>query len=193
MFKVNPATLEIWDEVPLWRAGLRRRVSDGWPRALRPRLAAFDTYIRSLIRPGADVAQRAHVDLQALPGLLSSIMLLECVPQASLSDGGAIGPSDYAFLIRAVGTDLCRSFGHDPTGRYMHSFYQSENLVLVQRVYRAVMAERRPHYWRGLDPFRPHLVVPYERTLYPLADARGTVTHLIGCWNFDVPMEPPFD
>ena len=175
-----------WDQAPLWRDGHYTSGADGWPERHSAPMQAFMDKMDALRSPGETMVRKTAIDPVKMPAFLSGIQLVECVRKHPHAVGDPkIG--ELRFLIRVVGTDIVTSTGFDYTGRYMDEFHPPENIPIIERVYGAIVAERRPQYWRSCEPVTKRLDSRFERIIFPLMADCGEISHLIGYWNYDVP------
>lgn len=109
---------------------------------------------------------RADIDPLDFPKLLPRVALIDVVD----------AEDPVHFRYRLAGTEIVERAGRDPTGKRFDELYAGTYLDQALETYRAVVAERQPHYSQRVFPLyhgREHLT--YSRLILPLA---GDGTHV---------------
>ena len=119
---------------------------------------------------------RQHIDPLEIPGLLSSIVMMDVVRD---DEGG------MRFRFRLVGTEIVTLHGRDLTGHWLDEAFPSGTAEDVLAATSMVVESREPHYWRNTLHGAGHQHVRYERLMCPLAADGQTVDTLIGVFAFE--------
>ena len=119
------------------------------------------------------MASRADFDPMEMPGLLSSIILVD------VEDGGA------RLKIRLSGTKVVEMYGKDFTGMYMDEIDFGDVREKILEEYHLPVSEKRPvfsnHEFRKLNDYH-HTI---ERAIFPLSNDDQTVDKLIAFLDFE--------
>ena len=175
------------EQIVLWRHGVFESVDEGWPRRLPAALQHFKALMETLCVDGEDTVRKSAIDPVKMPGVLSGVQLLQCVPVSTGSNAFLRLPqTKHRFLVRVVGTGIVTVVGADYTGRYLDEIYSADMMVVMNQVYEKIIEQRRPHFWRNTHAAETDDEQHYERVLYPLSNEAGEISHLIGYWTFEV-------
>lgn len=148
------------------------------PDRLAPDLQAFLDWWTAM-RPAADrVPRYADVDLMDLWRLASRVVIADLMTAPG-------EPPRYRW--RYAGTEICRIWGMELTGRELRDTHDAETVPETERCYADMAATGAPHYWRrnvgiaGEDKS----FLSYQRLAVPFADVEGRITHFASCFVFD--------
>lgn len=136
------------------------------------RLCRLYEYWRG-IHPATGLPGRQHFDPLAVPDLLPSLWMVDVA-----------GPP-LRFRYRLVGTAIVGALGREFTGQWLDESHQGFRGSRLERDYRSIVNERRPHHRK--DPSRllqlnGHALL--ESLMLPLARDGANVDIILGCMVF---------
>jgi hypothetical protein len=132
---------------------------------LPPILKALHEYWVSKQSGANLIPSRADISPLEVPHLLSRIILLELV--------------DGRLRYRLAGTQVCETYGFDPTGKFLDEMLSRDHLSIADRACREALGTGRAVMARAsFRSARGHKIV-VTRLVMPLRDAHGTVSMLL--------------
>lgn len=124
------------------------------------------------LRGGQALPARRVFDPLDVPDILANVFLAQ-----RLDDGD--------WFYRVVGTRLVSRMGFDPTRKPLSSLDRYVSTKQVSNAFNAVCNRALPSY-SVLRPFRQEPSWRrYHRLLLPLGETRDSVSHILGCSDFD--------
>jgi hypothetical protein len=139
-----------------------------------------------------DVRLRSLLDhwrSAALPGRIPSKDMVDPVRLGDLMGWlflYRIEPDPLRFLYLRCGPKMVRRVGFDMTGKYVDQHPDPKVRDGILANFTAVVTTRKPHYRRVPRRVLDHDMVT-EALVLPLADADGTINHLLGLQILDFP------
>jgi hypothetical protein len=88
--------------------------------------------------------------------------------------------ADGRFRCRLAGTEICRVFGHNPTGLYLDNLVVPSAVTNRQHLFTRVVERRLPVVYGGLLVHSEDSLVRFLRLLLPVAAAAERADHVFG-------------
>ena len=121
---------------------------------------------------------RADVDPIDIPDILPHLVLVDTAE--SLGE----------FRYRLFGTEVCKGFGHDRTGKRFSDLPRIENFEAVYRGYWLTFIEKVPQYFHGRIGSAEENYIRYSRLTLPLSSDGEYVNMILGGVVFLLGDEP---
>jgi hypothetical protein len=87
---------------------------------------------------------------------------------------------DGRFRCRLSGTEVCRTFGHNPTGRYLDDIVQPSAVPSRQRLFSKTLERHLPVIYSGRLVQSEHSWMRFHRLLLPISATGERADHIFG-------------
>jgi hypothetical protein len=92
---------------------------------------------------------------------------------------------------RLVGTELCRIYNEDYTGRWLHETHWGPLVGQYERIYRTILERRTPMFGIGQIEWEGRIIT-CEWGKWPLSEDGGAITHCLGMADYThIPSSDP--
>jgi hypothetical protein len=134
-------------------------------RGLPPNLKALHEYWKSKRQSTNTIPSRSDISPLEVPHLLPHIVLLELT-------GGRL-------RYRLVGTEVCNTYGFDPTGKFLEDVLTRAHFLIAERACREALNARCAVMARAGFQSPNGTKIAITRLVMPLRDAHDTVSMLL--------------